>query len=315
MSKLTLHETSVFNAHSPQAQAIEHLFYVDLLICGIILLVVTALVLVAIIKFRHRPGRAEPYQDPGNPKLETLWTVIPALTLLFLLILTARTMHTVNPPTGTRSPDVIVTAHQWWWEYHYPKSGAVTANELHMPMGANWLLGIESADVIHNFWVPDLGAKIDAIPGHPNSLWIQPTRDGTFLGTCGEYCGCGHAMMGIRVIIQPLAEFQEWEQRQLQIPATPSGAAEIRGARLFAERTCVNCHRVAGTKALGRVGPDLTHVGERQTLAAGRIDNTLDHLTQWIADPQRIKPECNMPSLGLTTAEAHDIATYLEGLK
>lgn len=310
-----MHDTSVFNANSPQAQAIKHLFYVDLIICGIILLVVTALVFVAIIRFRHRPGREEPFQDPGNPKLETLWTVIPALILVFLLILTARTMHTVNPPTGTRSPDVVVTAHQWWWEYRYPKTGAVTANELHMPMGVNWLLGIESADVIHDFWVPDLGAKMDAIPGHPNSLWIQPARAGTYLGTCAEYCGCGHAMMGIRVIVEPLAEFQAWEQHLLQIPPAPTGTVEKRGARLFAERTCINCHTVAGTTAKGHVGPDLTHMGDRQTLAAGVLDNTPDHLAQWIMDPQRIKPKCNMPSLGLTPADAHDIAVYLEGLK
>ena len=312
---MDMQHTSVFNAHSPQAQAIQQLFYVDLLIAAVIFATVVALVVTAAIRFRHRPGSKEPYQDPGNPRLETLWTVIPALILLVLLVMTARTMHIVNPPVRTRTPDVIVVAHQWWWEYRYPKSGAVTANELHMPLEKNWLLGIQSADVIHNFWVPDLAAKMDAIPGHPNYLWINPQQAGTYLGTCGEYCGAEHAMMGIRVIVQPPAEFAQWEQAQLQVPAAPLGEAANRGARLFADRTCMSCHTIAGTKAEGRVGPDLSHVGARDTLAAGVLDNSAGNLAKWIADPQQVKPACNMPSLRLTPTEARDIAAYLEELK
>ena len=309
------HHTSVFNAQSPQAQAIANLFYIDLAICVVIFLIVAALVIVAVIRFRQQPGQSEPYQDPGNPKLETLWTVIPSLVLVVLLVLTARTMQLVNPPVGQRTPNVVVTAHQWWWAYSYPQSGVITANELHMPLDTNWLLRIESADVIHDFWVPDLGAKMDAIPGHPSVLWIQPRKTGTYLGTCAEYCGCEHALMGIRVIVQTPAEFAQWEQAQIRIPAPPTGAEAERGARLFADKTCVNCHTIAGTKAVGRVGPDLTHLADRDTIGSGTLNNTLANLTRWIENPQAIKPGCYMPALRLTHTEAQTMAIYLEGLK
>ena len=309
------HHTSVFNANSPQAQAIANLFYIDLAICVVIFLIVAALVIVAVIRFRQKPGQGEPYQDPGNPKLETLWTVIPSLVLVVLLVLTARTMHLVNPPVGNRVPNVIVTAHQWWWAYNYPQSGVVTANELHMPAGTNWLLGIESADVIHDFWVPDLGAKMDAIPGHPNYLWINPRQTGIYLGTCAEYCGCEHAMMGIRVVVQMPAEFAQWEQDQLRAPTAPIGAEAEHGAQLFAARTCTSCHTIAGTKAVGRVGPDLTHLATRDTIGSGALTNNLANLTRWISNPQAIKPGCYMPALRLPDAEVHAVAVYLESLR
>jgi cytochrome c oxidase subunit 2 len=308
-------DTSVFNPHSPQARAIAHLFYYDLGIAAVIALTVISLVVYAVVRYRRKPGDPEPYQDEGNPKLETLWTVIPAGILFSLAVLTAWTMHLVNPTAGSHPFDAVVIAHQWWWEYRYPQSGVVTANELHMPEGQKWLLRIESADVIHDFWVPDLGSKKDAIPGHPNYLWIQPQKDGVYLGTCAEFCGAQHALMGIRVIVQPEADFAAWEQSQLRIPPPPSGEQALEGRRLFDQRTCGNCHRVAGTAAVGQVGPDLTHVADRQTLGANLLDNTPANLAAWIHDPQKYKPGCHMPDLDLTGPEAEAIAAYLEGLK
>jgi cytochrome c oxidase subunit 2 len=308
-------DTSVFNPQSPQARAIEHLFYYDLAIAAAIFLTVASLVLYVIYRYRRKPGDPEPYQNEGNPRLETLWTVIPGVILFSLAILTARTMHIVNPMEGSHPPDVVVIAHQWWWEYRYPQSGVVTANELHMPDDRDWLLRIESADVIHDFWVPDLGSKKDAIPGHPNYLWIQPTKDGVYLGTCAEFCGAEHALMGIRVIVQPEAEFAAWEQSQLRIPPPPSGEEAERGAHLFIERTCSNCHHIAGTEAQGQVGPDLTYVADRQTLGADLLENTPANLAAWIQNPQKYKPGCHMPNLDLTSSETQAITAYLEGLK
>jgi len=310
-----MQHTSVFSPDSPQARAIVQLFYLDLGIAVFIALTVTTLVVIVIKRFRWRPGAPEPYQDPGNPKLETLWTVIPALILTALAVQTARTMHFVNPPVRERSPDVVVMAHQWWWEYRYPEFGVVTANELHMPAEEDWLLLIKAADVIHDFWVPDLGAKMDAIPGHPNHLWISPHRPGTYIGTCAEFCGLEHALMGIRVIVQPKKEFAEWVKSQLVVPGPPVGAVAQQGAQLFQERTCVNCHRIAGTPADAVVGPDLTHLADRDTLAAGVFANTLENLTRWIRHPQKYKPGCHMPDERLTETQAHAIATYLEDLK
>lgn len=312
---MKLQDTSIFDANSPQARAILHLFYFDLAISAVIFLTVASLVIYAVIRFRQRPGEGEPFQDPGNPKLEMLWTAIPSLILLALLVATAYTMRVVNPPVIRSEPNVVVIAHQWWWEYRYPQSGVLTANELHMPVGKKWLLRVESGDVIHDFWVPGLGAKVDAIPRNQNYLWITPSKTGVYLGTCSEFCGEEHALMGIRVIVQPPEEFEAWQQSQLRVPAKPSGVEAERGAQLFEERTCMNCHTIAGTKAKGTVGPDLTHVGDRQTLGSGAILNTLDQLTNWIMNPQTIKPGCNMPSLKLTESQAHDIAIYLESLK
>ncbi|MCL5098191.1 MAG: cytochrome c oxidase subunit II [Candidatus Omnitrophica bacterium] len=308
-------DTSTFSPGSPQALAIEHLFYFDLAIAALIFLTVAVLVIYVSARFRQRPGAGEPRQDEGNPKLELVWTIIPAVILAVLFVRTAQTMAVANPSAGKRRPNVAVIAHQWWWEYRYPASGVITANELHMPVGEDWLIEVRSADVIHDFWVPDLGAKVDAIPGHPNHTWIDARRTGTFLGTCAEFCGAEHALMGIRVIVQSVPAFDGWVKEQLQVPPPPTGAVAKRGFKLFSDRTCVNCHTIAGTKANGTVGPDLTHLADRETLGAGVLNNTEDNLTRWLENPQKYKPGCNMPILHLTQIEARDIAVYLEGLK
>lgn len=312
---MNTHDTSVFAGDSPQAQAIVRLFTFDLIIAAVIFATVASLVIYAAVRFRHRPGGLEPRQDEGNPRLEMIWTVVPALILAALFIGTAVTMKIVNPPVGRTTPTVVVIAHQWWWEYRYPRSGVLTANELHLPLGTNSLIEVRSADVIHDFWVPDLGAKVDAIPNHPNFLWIDPQKAGTFLGTCAEFCGKEHALMKIRVMVRPPSELAAWERSQLRVPATPAEGEAGRGARLFQERTCQNCHAIAGTKATGKVGPDLTHVADRETLGAGALDNSLTNLTAWIANPQRYKPGCYMPDLHLTGTEPHEIAAYLEALR
>jgi cytochrome c oxidase subunit II len=307
--------TSVFDPGSPQAQAIADLFHFDLAIAAVIFLAVAGLVTYAALRFRWRPGAREPYQNHGNLKMEILWTVVPALILTVLLVRTAYTMSFVNPLAGSKTPDAVVIAHQWWWEYHYPQSGIVTANELHMPEGQKWLLQVESADVIHDFWVPDLGAKVDAIPAHPDYLWFQPQRDGVYLGTCAEYCGAQHALMGIRVIVDSPARFSQWEQSQIRVPTQPASPVARQGGRYFQDLTCTNCHRIAGTEAQAQVGPDLTHLADRQTIGAGVLDNTPDNLAKWLENPQQFKPECYMPNLHLTTEQARAIATYLEALK
>ena len=180
MDLSSANSSNIFSFATEQAKTIVYLHFFDLAICFLIAMTVAGLLTYASIKFRYRPGDAEPFQNPGNVKLELTWTIIPALILLVLGILTAVVMHIVNPPVGSRQPDVIVNAHQWWWEYRYPKSGVVTANELHLPQGANSLLEIRSADVIHSFWVPNFGQKMDAIPGHPNSVFYQPLQARSF---------------------------------------------------------------------------------------------------------------------------------------
>jgi cytochrome c oxidase subunit 2 len=180
---------TIVSADSPQAQAVLDVFTIVLSIAAVVLAVVLTLVLTNIIRFRQSKRKGEARQNFGNPKLETIWTVIPAVLLTVVFIITVRAMRNIQPPPMNHPPNMIVTANQWWWKAQYPGTRAVVANELHMPQDQLWLLRILSADVNHDFWVPNLGRKIDAIPNHPNYLWIDPMDNGRFLGMCAEYCG------------------------------------------------------------------------------------------------------------------------------
>jgi len=307
---------SLFSPDSPQAQAITHLSIIVGIVMLAIFVLITVLVLYAVVKFRHRPGDSEPRQVFGNSRVEKAWTIAALLTVTVLFIFTIRTMHSADrTPAPGRKPDLEIIAHQWWWEARYPHSGVVTANEIHIPVGKAWLVRLKSDDVIHDWWVPDLGRKMDAIPGHPNEFWIQADNPGTYLGTCAEFCGAGHAWMRIRVIAQSEAGFKSWEQHQLEVPPQPTSGESVAGSKLFHELTCDDCHTVAGTSANGDIGPDLTHVASRETLAAGRLKNTPENLAKWISDPQKWKPGSHMPDFNFTPTQVSDLVAYLETLK
>jgi cytochrome c oxidase subunit 2 len=300
---------SVFNPSSPEAQSIVNLFVLTLFIAAVIFILVAGLVLIASFRFRSRPGEDEPRQIFGNRKLEIAWTVGPALLLIVLFVLTIKTMSASDPPIlPGQQPDLVITAHQWWWEVHYPKSGVITANEIHIPAGQKLLFRVESADVIHDFWVPELGRKIDAIPGHPNQVWLEANTPGTYLGTCAEYCGAEHAWMRIRVIAQPQADFETWQQQQLQLPKIPTSGAAAEGEKLYTQKTCIVCH-AAG------IGPDLTHLGDRETIGAGVLTNTPANLAKWLKNPQAVKPGSYMPNFNLTDTEVQALVAYLEASK
>jgi cytochrome c oxidase subunit 2 len=308
-------DTSPFNPDSPQAQAITNLFVGSLVISGIIFVLVAGLVFYIVYRFRSRPGVSVPRQIAGHTRLEIAWTIAPALLLVGMFGWTISTMRTLDPPTGDQQPDLVVTGYQWWWRVEYPQSGVVTANEIHIPVGRRLLVRLESADVIHDFWVPQLGPMRDAVPGHPNNLWVEATTPGTYLGTCAEYCGEQHAWMRLRVIAQPQAEFDAWQQQQAQAPAVPAGGDAAQGAQIFQQRTCANCHAIAGTAAAARAGPDLSHLASRQTLGAGILENTPDNLRKWLADPQAVKPGNHMPSLRLNDADLRALVAYMETLQ
>ncbi|MEJ2720494.1 MAG: cytochrome c oxidase subunit II, partial [bacterium] len=167
-----------------------------------------------------------------------------------------------------RARDLHVTAHQWWWEGHYPKTGVTTANEFHLPVGETLLLRFRSGDVIHDWWVPQLGRKVDIFPNRTTFLWTKIEKPGTYLGTCDEFCGAEHAWMRIRVIAEDPARYTAWTKDQLEPPAPPSDPSAMQGLALYSTHTCASCHTIKGLSS-GTIGPDLTHVGSRQTLAAG----------------------------------------------
>ncbi len=307
--------SSIFHFATEQARTIVWLQYINLAICLGFFLTVVGLLTFVIFKFRQRPGDAEPHQSEGNTKLEITWTVIPTIIFLILGVLTFVVMKDVNPPAGKRLPDIIVIGHQYWWEYRYPKQGVVTANEFYLPVGTDLMLEVRGADVIHSFWVPDFGQKMDAIPGHPNKLFLKPIREGVFLGQCAEYCGSQHSLMRIIANVVPQKEFDKWIASQQAVPVTPQDPSSQHGQELFMSKTCVQCHRVAGTEAKALVAPDLTHIASRKTIGAGVIGNNVKNLTAWIMNPQQFKPGCLMPNMRLPEHDARDLAVYLENLK
>jgi len=311
-----LNQTPVLNPESMQAQAISDLFLMVLWVCLGILALVTGLVVFAIVRYRHRgtDGEGEPRQVFGHLKVEILWTAVPFMLLVWVFYLTARTMN-VSDPQQPHDPDLIVIGHQWWWEVRYPKAGIVTANEIHLPAGRRLSVQLESADVIHSFWVPELGRKMDMIPGHPNALWLEADRAGSYVGACSEYCGAQHAWMRLLVIVQTPDEFEQWARAMREPPPVPTRAEVEEGLNIFREKTCANCHTIEGVSPANSTAPDLTHLADRRTLGAGVLEHTPQTLTEWLRDPQAIKPASHMPDLHLDEDELTRLVAYLETLK
>lgn len=221
---------------------------------------------------------------------------------------------TAAPRPSQTGLTVHVIGHQWWWEVRYPGTDAVTANEIHIPTGTRVNVVATTADVIHSFWVPQLARKIDEVPGRNNRVMLYASRPGRFRGQCAEFCGFQHANMSLFVVAQPRAAFNAWLARMETPAPAPTSAVAQTGERAFMTNQCASCHEIRGTNARGLVGPDLTHLATRRTLAAALIRNTPAELRAWIADPQAIKPGSRMPDLGLSPTEYDQIAAYLDGL-
>lgn len=306
-----------FNSASPQAETTASLFILVLAIAAVILILVTVVVLFAALRFRYRPGELrEPVQSEGNRPLEILWTLAPLLVLALVSVLMVDAMGRLTPASfAVDEADIVVTGHQWWWRVEYPEAGVITANEIHIPSGRPLTVQLETADVIHSFWIPELGGKSDLIPGRQATTVLEANRPGTYLGACAEYCGTQHAWMRLRVIAHPENEYSAWLASQQAIPAMPTEGDAAVGAQLFQQLTCVNCHAVGGTAPRTQVGPDLTHLGDRDTLGAGVVTNTPENLALWLRDPQALKPGNHMPNLHLTDEQIRLLVAYLETLR
>lgn len=312
---------SIFRTLTTPGTEITNIGRLALAVTGVIFVIVAGLITFALIRFRRRGAQddlEEPPQVYGSTQIEAAWTVLPILIVFVLFMVTARvvmSVQDVKPPANALHATVV--GHQWWWEIRYPELGIVTANELNVPVaGADHqatFLKLQSADVIHSFWVPDLGVKMDVIPNRNNGWWMDPKETGVFLGACAEYCGTQHANMLIRVVVRSKDDFQKWAADE-KAPAVsdPSVAAN---RETFESLSCVNCHAVKGTPAHGTFGPDLTHLMSRDTLASGMIPNTKENLRAWVKDPQEIKPGCYMPNMQLTDGQLNAVVAYLETLK
>jgi cytochrome c oxidase subunit II len=303
----------ILDGGSTDAAAIEWLWWVLFWVSVVVFVVV--LTGWAYALFRRRPVGDAP--EPDGRSLR--WAVV-AGALVPAVILVGLTVATIV--TGTRislaaqDPDLTidVIGHQFWWEVRYPDAGVVTANEIHVPAGQATRLRMVSNDVIHSLWVPRLHGKLDLTPGRVSDLVLRPAEPGVYRGFCAEFCGAQHALMGLRIVAQPPAGFQAWLDEQARPALAPDDPVRARGLAVFAAYDCHHCHRIRGSGLPARAhltGPDLTHLPSRATLGAVTIENTLENLARWIADPHRIKPGVLMPATRLEPEELDALVRYL----
>ena len=291
---------------------------------------VVGLVCVAILWgiWRHRGEHNAPSNGDARAERRQIrsglrWIYVGiAATLVVLLVTFAGTMVTLNAashPPRVPSLEIDVTGHQWWWELRYqdrahPEQGFVTANEIHLPIGVPVRVRLQSADVIHSFWLPQIAGKTDVIPGQINEMWVEAKQPGTTRGACAEYCGLQHAMMALPVVAESPERFARWTAQRRADAVAPT-ATEAHAGQIVFTRTCGVCHAVEGTNALGRVGPDLTHFASRPFIGAGILPNTPANLTGWIVNAPAVKEGARMPAMPLDAADLQAVVAYLRTLR
>jgi cytochrome c oxidase subunit 2 len=302
--------------HGPVSRQIDHLINPVFIVAGVVFVLVEALVIIAMVKFRAKPDSPEPEQIHGNTRLEVGWTLAPALILLAVAVPTIATIFDL-----AKKPDnpinVTVTAHQFWWEYQYDDLGVVTANELRMPVGRPVELTLHSADVIHSYWIPALTGKTDVVPGRQNHMSFSADAPGEYLGQCTEFCGASHANMRAKAIAMTPQDFDAWVagQRLPSVKASVGTAGEA-GSLLFAQKGCGGCHTVEGVSE-GKVGPNLSHFATRTSFAGSIFENNDLNLRRWLRDPQGEKPGNKMviPGGPLKPDEITELINYLDTLR
>ncbi len=304
--------------HSSEMLQISDLFWIMLALSAIIFVGVTFVLLYSIFHFSSKPGDdGDAVQIYGNRTVEIAWTMIPFIILVAAFGATVKTIHSINtPPKGSHPLDIDAIGHQWWWEFQYPTLGVVTANEVHVPAGVSLHFHVESADVIHSFWVPELQRQIDANPGLDDAVFVEMNRPGTYDGMCYEYCGTAHAWMKFRLIVEPKAAFNAWVAHERKPAAKPATALAAAGQKVFLHNTCIECHAITGTTAGGAVAPNLTHIASRWTIGAGAAPMSEADIMRWVRNPNYYKPGVLMPPYPfLSQKDIHALAAYLISLK
>jgi cytochrome c oxidase subunit II len=298
---------SVLDPAGDQASRIDGLWWLMLWISVAVALVVVGMMGAAVLR-RRRRGLEVDHAEPrwGDPFVVIAGVVVPILILTGVFAVSVRDLNAIQGGDPRLTVDVI--GHVWWWEGRYP-GGAVVANELHIPVGQTVAFRLTTADVIHSFWVPRLAQKLDMIPGRTNTLLLRADRPGTFRGQCAEFCGLQHAHMALSVVADPPEVFATWLEGQAG-PAASTGD----GLDIFLDSSCAGCHTIRGTEAAGTLGPDLTHIASRETIAARTLKNTHENLRAWVADPQAFKPGAVMPPTELSSEELRSLVDYLERL-
>jgi len=316
---------SALNPAGPQSQHISQLWWFMLIVCTVVFVVVLGVTLVLLVKKAQGSPDELPERESAESQRRKAFIVVAA-TAATIVILGAFLVDSFLVGRGLtaaldRKQGVVieVTGHQWWWEVRYPDVDAssifTTANEIHIPVGVPVTFTLKASDVIHSFWVPNLHGKKDLIPGKVSTIWLQADKPGIYRGQCAEYCGHQHAHMALWIFAEPREQFDEWRRNQIQSAVKPASDSEKRGQQVFLTSTCVTCHTINGTSAGANIGPNLTHVASRNTIAAATLPNDRDHLASWVDDSQQIKPGNRMPPNKFRPEEMQALLDYLQSLK
>jgi cytochrome c oxidase subunit 2 len=304
------------------SRKIDALFDPVFWIAVVVFLLVEGLMVLILVKFRHRPGTPVPKQIHGNKRLEIGWTLAPSLLLAGVAVFTIPLIFELSATPSGSVLQINVTGHQWWWEARYPAQRMTTANEVHIPVGRTVRISLTSNDVIHSFWVPRLAGKQDLEPDRTTHLLIQADSPGTYLGQCAEYCGLSHANMHLSVVAETAADFQAWVERESQPAEAPPD--DVFALMTRPDIACNGCHTIEGVRNsegvafIGTVGPNLTHFASREKFAGDtfpREDREL--LSQWLLDAPSLKPGADMPSFvgKLSKQDIDALVAYLESLE
>jgi cytochrome c oxidase subunit 2 len=317
---------NAINPAGPNAGNISKLWWLMFVVCSIVFVLELITVLLSLRKATAEAADRVPIVEPPQESERRRRNVVISATTITVIILfvfliasysSGRSLR-LNDPTKN-GLSIELTGHQWWWEVRYQDVDAsnifTTANEIHIPVGVPVQFTLRGADVIHSFWVPNLAGKKDLIPGKVSTIWLQADKPGVYRGQCAEYCGLQHAKMALWVVAEPQEQFNAWRQNQTQAAAPPASDPQKHGQQVFFGTTCVMCHAINGTPAGSNIGPNLTHVGSRQMLAAATLVNTREHMAQWIKDSQTFKPGNKMPQHNLSDADLQSLVEYLENLK
>lgn len=302
-------EIPVGGARGPAAAGIESLTWVLVALGTAVFVVFAALFIRALTRDREAGGSHE--------SRLILWggVIVPAVVVSVVLAVTLVTMRNLPAEAEEDALVIEVTGHQWWWEVYYPEYDIRSANEIRIPVDRQVELRLTSADVVHSFWVPALGGKLDLLPERVNHMILEASVPDVYRGVCAEFCGLQHAKMAFHVVATDEAAHREWVDASRAVPPAPSTPAAARGLEVFVDSGCQDCHRIEGTEASGMVGPDLTHIASRHSIAAGSLENTTENLAEWVTNPQSLKPGVEMPDTELTDEDVAALVAYLETLE
>ena len=303
---------STLDPQGPKARTVAGSWWLLFGVAATVCVIIIVLAVVPVLR-RHRVTSTKP--GDGMRVVLVCGVILPAIVFASTFALAVRDIAVTSQPATSPRTTIEVIGHQWWWEVRYQHGPAVTANEIHVPVGADVRLRLQTADVIHSFWVPQVMPKMDLLPRRVNVTWLRVNRAGRYRGECAEYCGLQHAHMAFTLVAESPSAFDSWLRRNTADAPTPTSSQALRGRQVFTSSTCATCHTIRGTSAHGKVGPDLTHVGGRARLAAGAIPNDTGHMAGWIANSQAVKPGNKMPPQRLSADDLRAVVAYLQGLR